>query len=64
MQKNFLKTTLLIIIARKRMVSIEANDISFSNRFQEDSVIFQEMLNCLEDFDESEKVILSGAGNS
>lgn len=51
----------------KRMVSIEANDISISNHgFQEDSVIFQEMLNCLEDFDESEKVILAmlGAGNS
>ena len=51
----------------KRMVSIEANDISVSNDgFQEESVVYQEMLNCLEDFEETEKVILAmlGAGNS
>ena len=51
----------------KRMVSIEANDISVSNDgFQEESVVYHEMLNCLEDFEETEKVILAmlGAGNS
>ena len=50
-----------------RMVSIEANDSSVSNDgFQEESVVYQEMLNCLEDFEETEKVILAmlGAGNS
>ena len=51
----------------KRMVSIEANNIPMVNDgFQEQSVIYQEMLNCLEDFDETDKTILSmlGAGNS
>ena len=51
----------------KRMVSIEANNIPVVNDgFQEQSVIYQEMLNCLEDFDETDKTILSmlGAGNS
>ena len=51
----------------KRMVSIEGNNISFSNDgFQEESVTYHEMLNCLKDFDETEKIILAmlGAGNS
>ena len=54
---------------KKRMplVSIEANDIPIKNEgFQEDAVMYQEMLNCLEDFDETDRTILSmlGAGNS
>jgi len=51
----------------KRMVSIEANNISIINYgFQEQSVTYQEMLNCLEDFDETDRTILAmlGAGNS
>tara|TARA_B100001564_G_C20477739_1_gene595602 strand:+ start:257 stop:838 length:582 start_codon:yes stop_codon:yes gene_type:complete len=51
----------------KRMVSIEANNIPVMNDgFQEQSVTYQEMLNCLEDFDETDRTILSmlGAGNS
>ena len=51
----------------KRMVSIEANNISIINDgFQEQSVTYQEMLNCLEDFDETDRTILAmlGAGNS
>ena len=51
----------------KRMVSIEANNIPVMNDgFQEQSVTYQEMLNCLEGFDEIDRTILSmlGAGNS
>ena len=51
----------------KRMVSIEANNIPVMNDgFQEQSVAYQEMLNYLEDFDETDRTILSmlGAGNS
>ena len=51
----------------KRMVSIEANNIPVMNDgFQEQSVTYQEMLNCLEDFDETDKTILAmlGAGKS
>ena len=51
----------------KRMVSIEANNIPVMNDgFQEQSVAYQEMLKCLEDFDETDRTILSmlGAGNS
>ena len=51
----------------KRMVSIEANNIPVANDgFQEQSVTYQEMLSCLEDFDETDRTILSmlGAGNS
>ena len=51
----------------KRMVSIEANNIPVMNEgFQEQSVAYQEMLNCLEGFDETDRTILSmlGAGNS
>ena len=54
---------------KKRMplVSIDANDIPVKNEgFQEDAVMYQEMLNCLEDFDETDRTILAmlGAGNS
>ena len=54
---------------KKRMplVSIDANDIPVKNEgFQEDAVVYQEMLNCLEDFDETDRTILAmlGAGNS
>ena len=54
---------------KKRMplVSIDANDISVKNEgFQEDAVVYQEMLNCLEDFDETDRTILAmlGAGNN
>ncbi len=51
----------------KRMVSIEANNIPIMNDgFQEQSVTYQEMLNCMEDFDETDRTILAmlGAGNS
>ena len=51
----------------KRMVSIQANDISITNEgFQEQSVEYQEMLNCLESFDDIDKTILAmlGAGHS
>ena len=51
----------------KRMVSIEANNIPVTNEgFQEETVMYQEMLNCLEGFDETDKTILAmlGVGNS
>tara|TARA_E500000178_G_scaffold260850_1_gene257758 strand:+ start:1222 stop:1800 length:579 start_codon:yes stop_codon:yes gene_type:complete len=51
----------------KRMISIEANDIPITNDgFQEQSVMYQELLSCLEKFDETDKTILAmlGAGNS
>ena len=51
----------------KRMVSIEANNIPVMNDgFQEQSVAYQKMLKCLEDFDETDRTILTmlGAGNS
>ena len=51
----------------KRMVSIEANNIPVMNDgSQEQSVTYQEMLNCLEGFEETDRTILSmlGAGNS
>ena len=51
----------------KRMVSIEANNILVMNDgFQEQSVTYQEMLNCLKDFDETDRTILSmlGVGNT
>tara|TARA_B100000902_G_scaffold69412_1_gene75321 strand:+ start:407 stop:985 length:579 start_codon:yes stop_codon:yes gene_type:complete len=51
----------------KRMVSIEANNIPILNDgFQEQSVAYQEMLICMEDFDEIDRTILAmlGAGNS
>jgi len=49
------------------LVSIEANNIPVSNEgFQEDAVAYQEMLTCLESFDETDKTILAmlGAGHS
>ena len=51
----------------KRMVYIEANNIPIMNDgFQEQSVMYQEMLSCLAEFDETDKTILVmlGAGNS
>ena len=51
----------------KRMVSIEANDIEISNEgLQEASVEYQEMLKCLEAFDETDRTILMmlGKGHS
>ena len=51
----------------KRMVSIEANNIPIiSDGFQEESVRYQEMLNCLKEFNETDRTILAmlGAGNS
>ena len=54
---------------KKQMVtvSIEANHIPITNEgFQEDAVEYQEMLNCLESFNETDRTILAmlGAGHS
>jgi DNA-directed RNA polymerase specialized sigma24 family protein len=49
------------------LVSIEANNIPIrSEGFQEDAVAYQEMLDCLESFDETDRTILVmlGAGHS
>ena len=49
------------------LVSIEVNNIPVSNEgFQEDAVAYQEMLDCLESFDETDRTILAmlGAGHS
>ncbi|MDB9973404.1 sigma-70 family RNA polymerase sigma factor [Gammaproteobacteria bacterium] len=49
------------------LVSIEANNIPLrSEGFQEDAVAYQEMLSCLESFDETDRTILAmlGAGHS
>ena len=49
------------------LVSIEANNIPIrSEGFQEDAVEYQEMLECLESFDETDRTILAmlGAGHS
>ena len=49
------------------LVSIEANNIPIrSEGFQEDAVVYQEMLNFLEGFDEIDRTILAmlGAGHS
>ena len=49
------------------LVSIEANNIPVrSEGFQEDAVAYQEMLICLESFDETDRTILAmlGAGHS
>lgn len=51
----------------KKMVSIEANDIKLTaHGNQEQSVEFQELLDCLEKFDETDKTILAmlGVGNT
>ena len=54
---------------KKKMVtvSIEANHIPLTNEgFQQDAVEYQEMLNCLESFNETDRTILVmlGAGHS
>lgn len=52
---------------QKRMVSIEGNDIPVTNDgFHQQNFEFQQMLTCLESFDETEQIILSmlGAGHS
>jgi len=49
------------------LVSIEANNIPVINEgFQEDAVAYQEMLDCLKSFDETDRTILAmlGAGHS
>jgi RNA polymerase sigma factor (sigma-70 family) len=49
------------------LVSIEVNNIPIrSEGFQEDAVEYQEMLNCLESFNETDRTILAmlGAGHS
>ena len=49
------------------LVSIEANNIPVrSEGFQEDAVAYQEMISCLESFDETDRTILAmlGAGHS
>ena len=49
------------------LVSIEANHIPITNEgFQQDAVEYQEMLNCLESFNETDRTILVmlGAGHS
>ena len=49
------------------LVSIEANNIPVSSEgFQEDAVAYQEMLACLESFNETDRTILAmlGAGHS
>ena len=49
------------------LVSIEANHIPITNEgFQQDAVEYQEMLNCLESFNETDRTILAmlGAGHS
>ena len=51
----------------KKNLSIQANDIEITNKgFQEEKLEYQEMLDCLETFDETDKIILSmlGAGHS
>lgn len=52
---------------QKRMVSIEGNDIPVTNDgFHQQNFEFQQMLTCLESFDETDQIILSmlGAGHS
>ena len=51
----------------KKNLSIQANDIERTNKgFQEEKLEYQEMLDCLETFDETDKTILAmlGAGHS
>ena len=52
---------------QKRMVSIEGNNIPVTNDgFHQQNFEFQQMLTCLESFDEKDQIILSmlGAGHS
>jgi RNA polymerase sigma factor (sigma-70 family) len=51
----------------KKHLSIQANDIEITNKgFQEEKLEYQTMLECLEAFDEEDKIILAmlGAGHS
>jgi len=51
----------------KKHLSIQANDIEITNKgFQEEKLEYQTMLDCLETFDETDKIILAmlGAGHS
>ena len=51
----------------KKHLSIQANDIEITNKgFQEEKLEYQKMLDCLEAFDETDKIILAmlGAGHS
>ena len=51
----------------KKNLSIQANDIEITNKgFQEEKLEYQKMLDCLETFDETDKIILAmlGAGHS
>ena len=51
----------------KRHLSIQSNDIEITNKgFQEEKLEYQKMLDCLEAFDETDKIILAmrGAGHS
>ena len=51
----------------KKNLSIQANDIEITNKgFKEEKLEYQEMLDCLETFDETDKTILAmlGAGHS
>ena len=51
----------------RKNISIEQNNIEVTNEgFQEQSVAYQEMLDCLESFDETDRTILAmlGAGHS
>ena len=48
-------------------LSIQSNDIEITNKgFQEEKLEYQKMLDCLETFDETDKIILAklGAGHS
>ena len=52
---------------QKKHLSIQANDIDITNKgFQEEKLEYQKMLDCLETFDETDKIILAmrGAGHS
>ena len=52
---------------QKRMVSIEGNDIPVTNDgFHQQNFEFQQMLTCLESYDETDQIILTmlGAGHS
>ena len=68
--KKILENTYIDNYRKKQkmpLVSIEANNIPVrSEGFQEDAVAYQEMLSCLEGFDETDRTILTmlGAGHS
>ena len=68
--KKILENTYIDNYRKKQkmpLVSIEANNIPVrSEGFQEDAVAYQEMLSCLEGFNETDRTILAmlGAGHS